>query len=321
VQKNFCFPQAFEDFPKDQLILKLCVRIHGVPIKIFTQNQSKLDQLQTELPLAWQLKSDANSSTEKFAPELLAAEKFVEIFWHSPESWYERSVPECEIEFHNEVEYAIQRDFAGQLTLSEQGSPQILLLCPFENEDGFFNALRWILPRYLLSSSQALLHSSCVIGRDGLAYFFLGPSGAGKTTVTRLRGDRDVLGDDMNVLTLNHEGVFAQLGYFGQAIQSPLSLGVRIPVGGIFFLKQSEQNFLKNISKGEAARRFAASCANLFWQETGKSLAPAVLSLTSDVLNRIPFWELNFNLTGGFWHYVDGETQAIDRSTLAESWN
>lgn len=218
--------------------------------------------------------------------------------------------PECDILHVGNWELAIQRDFMAALRKHE-GVTEVYIVADYTLEDCFFNALRWLLPRFMLSQKTALMHSSAVVGQDGIARMFLGPSGAGKTTVTRLAGDRLVLGDDMNVLSLEESGARVELGFFGQGIQSPIPIGFQIPVQGLYFLKQSQLDSVRLLPRTEAARRFAASCANLFWPQMGEDLAPKVFKLAIQVAETLPCYELEFTLNGGFWSYVDGKDQTI----------
>ncbi len=267
---------------------------HGVSITFHVENLHKKNELETLAPASWLTPPKASA---------------LQVYWHNPATsflWNDDPHADCEIVRDGSTEFAVQRDFAASLK-----NDRVILFSPYDNADGFFNAMRWLLPRLLLSKNTALLHSSCVVGRDRKARFFLGPSGAGKTTVTSLREERDVLGDDMNVFSFGPNGAHAELGLFGQAVKSPILPDAPIPVAALFFLKQSPHEGVRKMQGAEAARRFAASCANLFWPELGHEMAPAVFDLAMRVARTVPCFELEFNLSGGFWKYVDGEAQTL----------
>lgn len=282
--------------------------LHGVDIHLSVSSKAALNQQLLQVPTSWVLPLNQSRPQQKAA---------LQVFWMNelefssllkleglPLNRLEDPSPDCEIRRMGNAELAIQRDFMAAMFPSAQG-PRIYLAASFELADAYFNALRWILPRYMLSQSTALMHSSAVVGNDGWANLFLGPSGAGKTTVTKLAGDRLVLGDDMNVLSIHYDRATVELGYFGQGIRSPVPLGLALPLKALYFLKQDSINSRKLLPKTEAMRRFAGSCANLFWPELGEELSPKVFKLAIKVAEHIPCYELSFSLDGGFWKYVD----------------
>ena len=55
-----------------------------------------------------------------------------------------------------ETEVAIQRDFIGV----DQVSDNVVIILDEEQNDGFYNAMRWLLPRKMLSLGKLILHSS-----------------------------------------------------------------------------------------------------------------------------------------------------------------
>ena len=56
-------------------------------------------------------------------------------------------------------------------------------------------------------TQEKVISKLCYHLRKG-GYFFLGHSGAGKTTVTSLSGNRLILGDDMNLISLDNNKFF-----------------------------------------------------------------------------------------------------------------
>ena len=268
---------------------------HGVAIKFYFESESLLTEMKSFLPLNWQ---NSESFSEKTA---------MEVFWLKPErfftssSWQDDINSDCEIITSAQAESAIQRDFIGMLDVRGFA----VVVANQQIDDGFFNAIRWLLPRRMLQFKSVLLHSSCIVGHNSLAYFFLGPSGAGKTTVTQMAGDRMVLGDDMNVLNWGLDGLHAEAGALGQRYSNSSLFSRQFPVGGFFWLRQSPRNFLNPQNNSKSSIRLLSSCANLFWNQSSAELHQTVLSMIEKVVSIQSIPELEFNFDGGFWKYVD----------------
>jgi hypothetical protein len=75
----------------------------------------------------------------------------------------------------------------------------------------FENVLRVVVAYHLLGQGGVLLHSAAVADAAG-AHVFFGPSGAGKTTISRLgmAMNHSVLSDDMNALRVTARGVIVE---------------------------------------------------------------------------------------------------------------
>ncbi len=293
-QKQLALAKLLELRPKPTEFRLHCI-YHGVALKLYFESESVLLKMKSFLPVSWQ------------NPEKNFEATAIEVFWLDPKkffstnSWQEDNNPDCEITFSSQGELAIQRDFIG--FFDRRGLA--LIVAHQEMDDGIFNALRWLLPRRMIQFKNVLLHSSCVVGHDGLAYFFLGPSGAGKTTVTELAEGRLVLGDDMNVLNWNSENMQAEAGALGQRYSNAPMFSKQFPVGGFFWLQQSSRHFLSRENKSKSSMRILSSCANLFWKESASDLAQQVLAMVHKISLVHPVHELEFKLDGGFWKYVD----------------
>lgn len=272
---------------------QLACYYHHVPVHFYFETESLLKELKGFLPASW-LRSEKIKNA-------------LEVYWLNPrsyfesDSWQEDVNSDCRIRQTEKAEVAIQRDFVGLRDRSGFAA----LIANQKIDDGFFNALRWLLPREMVSANSLLLHSSCVVGRNGKAYFFLGPSGAGKTTVTQMSQSRIILGDDMNVLSLNAGRLTAEAGAVGQRFSSPEMFSKQFPVGGFFWLKQSQRNYLHEKPVSSGALKLLSSCANLFWADSEERLSHLVLPKVAEALKLQPMYELEFNLDGGFWKYVD----------------
>ena len=215
--------------------------------------------------------------------------------------WDQQVQADCFLEYIDGKEIALQRDFVG----IDYGNNEIGIVINFELSDGLFNALRWFLPRKILPFGRLILHSSCVISENSQAYFFLGHSGAGKTTVASLSGKRRVLGDDMNLISFKDDGtIWAQTSFLGGKIIDKQLIGHEYPVAKFFWLQKDIRNGVSKIGTDEAGLKLIASMANLFW-EHDNSVGQYVLDYAKKVVRGHPFYQLNFALDGEFWKYVE----------------
>jgi hypothetical protein len=188
---------------------------------------------------------------------------------------------------------------AGALWTSEEG-----LLFP-----GIFeNFLRVLVSYRLLAEGGVVLHSAGVTAgpRGEGAFLFLGPSGAGKTTLSRLSEARGhtVLSDDMNALL---PGLAP--GEPPRVVKLPFTgdLGERrdahppLPLRGLLRLEKGPADAadaLRPLSPGATlALLFACSPfvnADLHRREL-------LLGVLADLARAAPARVLTFSLGGGFW--------------------
>lgn len=130
-------------------------------------------------------------------------------------------------------------------------------------EWGFENFLRVLLAYQAASDGGVLLHSAAIRRRGGVSLFF-GHSGDGKTTLSERFAALgfDVIGDDLNVLTLDPTGAgyqVRQLPYAGAFGRAGLRLDAH-PLRATLRLRQGRQVALRRLSPAEAVGSLLA-CA------------------------------------------------------------
>jgi hypothetical protein len=168
----------------------------------------------------------------------------------------------------------------------------------------FENYLRVLTAYRLLEQGGAMLHSAGVT--DGAsAWLLLGPSGAGKTTSSRLcleRGAR-VLSDDLNAVLPSaghhHPGppLLAWLPFAGDLGERPRGLP-SLPLAAVLRLVQGTEDRLRPISRAAALAGLVAA-APIVNRDPWRREA---LFATLDRLARsVPAYELTFSLDGGLW--------------------
>jgi len=167
----------------------------------------------------------------------------------------------------------------------------------------FENYLRVLVAYRLLEEGGAMLHSAGVT--DGTsAWLLLGPSGAGKTTSSRLclaRGGT-VLSDDLNAVRLEN-GARPRLtwlpfagdlgGQAGAQAGYPLA-----PLAAVLRLKQGTENRLRPLSPATALAGLVAAAPFVNHDPWRREL---LLSALERLARSVPAYELVFSLDGGLW--------------------
>ena len=148
----------------------------------------------------------------------------------------------------------------------------------------------WQFYRALLNFDGLYLHASA-IKRDGRAYLFSGPSGMGKSTHTRLWQsifpDAQVFNDDKPALRCLDGQWFAYgTPWCGK---DGININMKVPLGGICFLRRGTENTIRRLSPMEAATRIISQTTRRF--KTVERL-DLLLSHIDKLVATIPVYEL-----------------------------
>lgn len=159
----------------------------------------------------------------------------------------------------------------------------------------FENYLRVLAAYRLLERGGAVLHSAGVT--DGqVAFLLLGPSGAGKTTSSRLCLERGaaVLSDDLNAV---RDGSVVKLpftGDLGERSGGPAS----VPLRALLKLVQGPEDRLRPLSPAAALASLVAAAPFVNrdpWRREG------LLETLEALARAVPAYELTFTLGGDVW--------------------
>ena len=144
----------------------------------------------------------------------------------------------------------------------------------------------WNYFHFILGAEMdTLLFHASVVCRGGKAYMFLGPSGTGKSTHTRLwlryiDGSR-LLNDDNPVVRIEADGEAEVYGSPWSG-KTPCYVNEHYPLGAIVRLRQAPHNAIRQMSPIEAYATMASSVSGKRWEKNiADGLHRALNSLTA----------------------------------------
>jgi hypothetical protein len=139
----------------------------------------------------------------------------------------------------------------------------------------------------------ALFHAAAAI-IEGRGYLFAGPSGVGKSTLSRLLYDagHSILSDDLNTVTVRDDK--PQLLPLPLSRTFPNSVYEPAPLCGIFFLSQSLKTGIKPIGSKLALSKLFANTPVI---NSDERYLDIVIDNLSDILRNVRTGELSFSLT------------------------
>lgn len=144
----------------------------------------------------------------------------------------------------------------------------------------------------LLLHGGMMLHSSAV-ECEGKAYLFSGPSGMGKSTHTKLwlsrLGDKArVFNDDKPALRF----IDGQWYAYGTpwAGKEGINANIKVPLGGICFLKRGKTNSIRRLSPIEATSAIMTQTLRRFRSEKGLGV---LMDIVEKLVSKIPVYELH----------------------------
>jgi hypothetical protein len=162
------------------------------------------------------------------------------------------------------------------------------------------SVLRIVHTLILSTEGGFLLHASSAV-RDGRAFLFTGPSGAGKTTIVGLApGDVTVLTDEISYIRRTDRGYLAFGTPFAgdrQEAGEPVSA----PVAALFRLEQGRDNQQERLVAPEAVRTLMR---NILFFAIDPDLTARLLDAACDFVSIVPAYRLTFAPDPRVWSTI-----------------
>jgi len=291
IARDFCSNEIGFKLNQKRILL-----IHSVPFEFTFSSQEISNWVEKLLPSALH---QPNQQVLKEKPIQVAWLDVRLLTSKSLGNWTNDADPELESFEYEGKEVAIQRDFLGFLSPNKA-----TIYCYPGLDDSLYNALRWLLPRYLLEKQMLMLHSSCMVGSSNRASVFLGPSGAGKTTTVSRLKERLILGDDMIMVSVEKGRAYAESAALGQNPKFQGPIGQKFPIDGFYFLNKGKVVAKKPSPQLVATRKFFSSILYPTWKTTDQ--IDQIISLSQVFLHLVSAWELTLDTKTPFLGLVDG---------------
>lgn len=266
---------------------------HDIPLRFHTRDQNLIECINNYFPISWN--------------GCLKDQYRYEVFHSSPKDhgvdskdFEDEKSQDCYLSTLENQELAVQRDF-----VATRSGNKVKAIFDATVDDGFFNFFRWLICRDFLKHNKAVLHSSCIIGKNNKAYVFLGPSGAGKTTTCLNAEDRKILGDDMNVIVLRDDKVYMQPGSIGGRFESQIPFDQLVEVHGFYWLNQSQTLALEPLSSSRSVQALVASLANMFWRDDDLEIGKEAATFCCKIQKLTPSYKLSLQNNSLFWQLIE----------------
>jgi hypothetical protein len=190
--------------------------------------------------------------------------------------------------------------YFGEIYPKRGASLQLTSPDPIMGIDHF---LRVVVSALAFDAGGLLFHGAGIL-RHGKGYVFFGPSGVGKTTVSRLSGRDCVLNDDILLLQPGGSGWSA----FSTPFWNPTQVkptNQSMPVNGFYRLVQDQTVYLEPMS---AAQAVAELVAHTLYLPVDPLRLPVLLERSTQIRDEIPgFYWLHFLEEDSFWLIVNPE--------------
>lgn len=177
--------------------------------------------------------------------------------------------------------------------------------------------LRVLLSLLLLERDGLMLHAATIAVGDH-ADTFMGRSGAGKTTLSRLAPAECVLTDEISLVRLVQEKPRAYGSPFWGEFGGP-GHPRELPLEAIYVLAKDRRNFREQLPRAEAV---AVLCAHTLFFVSDREMTQALLQLCSAWVEAVPVYRLHFVPDSTVWEALrpeapvsNGRTQLTPRKS------
>jgi hypothetical protein len=162
------------------------------------------------------------------------------------------------------------------------------------------SALRIFHTVVLAAKGGFLLHSASAI-RGGKAFLFAGPSGAGKTTISRLAPKEVTLLTDEISYIRKQGNQFAAFGTPFAGELAKFGENVSAPIAALYLLVKGPDNRIEPVSPGDAAR---ALLSNILFFAEDAELIRALFQSVCEFVERVPAFTFTFMPDFRAWEHI-----------------
>lgn len=181
---------------------------------------------------------------------------------------------------------------AGHLVCGKDYKENVLTLCGFRQKAAIDNSLMVLYALTTATKGTLLFHASTV-SYNNKAYMFLGPSGTGKSTHSRLWieyiHNTELINDDNPVVRLFDNGIVKVYGSPWSG-KTPCYRRVEYELGGIVGLSQAPCNAISRIKGIKAYSLLATSVSGKTWE---KRIADGLHHTLNTLASQSPIWHLD----------------------------
>lgn len=165
----------------------------------------------------------------------------------------------------------------------------------------FENYFRLLVSYRLLSQGGVLLHSAGIVQADA-AFLFVGHSGAGKSTISKMSADRglQVLSDDLNAFVKTENGYLAGKLPFSGSFERNMVSDSSYPVAFLGYLCQGNQNVIDHNGL-TIAEMVSKMYANSPFVNADPYCEEQLYSNISGIIQEHQMALVEFDLSGGIW--------------------
>lgn len=189
------------------------------------------------------------------------------------------------------------RNTLGKMNLETTSGELILSRTVSIPEIEYF--VRGVYAILSFKSGCLMLHSAGVV-RDNKAYIFIGHSGSGKSTISQLSMNYDILNDDLILLRPEKERWLAySTPFWNPGLRKDVNLQAK--VHSLFSLAKDKDVFLQKVEKSIA---IAELITNVPVIPINPDLMDQLIDLCSHLLDQVQMYRLHFRKDPSFWEAI-----------------
>lgn len=165
---------------------------------------------------------------------------------------------------------------------------------------GIEDGVVFVLSHYLIHHQGLLIHGAS-LQKNKRTALFLGVSGAGKSTITRICRPDICFSDDVTILKKENNRIYAYSSPFTQILrEEKLQPSLKGEIKRIFLLEKSRQNKILPISKSDFMGLILTNLIH-FFKYLNQETASTCFYLVKDIIETIPSYTLRFNKKSNIW--------------------